>query len=73
MKREIKLGKVEKLVFDTIKKAKNPISTYELAKKAKVSWSTANTHCYKLKSLGLIDSKNEEIKIGSKRIVWWIS
>jgi hypothetical protein len=45
----------------------------ELLKKADVTWPTANSHCYKLKSLGLIKNKSEESKFGLReKIVWWI-
>ena len=69
---EYKLDKVDKLVRDALKKSVQPISTYDIAKKLKVSWSTANIHCYKLKAYGYIDSKEDEVKIGVKRVVWWL-
>ena len=65
------LGKVGKLVLDALKRSKRPLSTYEVAKLLNISWSTANTHCYIMKSLGIVDSKNEETKVGMKRMVWW--
>ena len=66
------LGKVEKLIVDAIRKSKKPMSTYEIAKSVSISWSTANIHCYKMKSFGVLDCREEEAKIGVKRIVWWI-
>ena len=64
------INKVDKLIKSALKEKK--LSTYEIAKKIGVSWSTANSHCYKLKSFGVIDCKDEETKVGMKRIVWWI-
>lgn len=48
------------------------LTTYEIAKRLKISWSTANLYCYKMKSFGII--KGEEIKaeIGEgKKMMWW--
>ncbi len=64
---------VDEVTLKILKKHKRPISTYELAKQAGISWSTANTHCYKLKSEGVIKGKLETAKIGnSKKMVWWV-
>ena len=68
---DFSLDKVDKLVKGILKKSPQPLSTYDIAKKLEISWSTANIHCYKLKAYGIIDSKNEEVKIGVKRVVWW--
>ncbi len=66
------LNKADELIRSLLKTSKRLLSTYEIAKEINVSWATANTHCYKLKAFGIIDGKNEEVKIGLKRIVWWI-
>ena len=64
---------VDELTIHVLKKTKKPLSTYELAKQVGISWSTANTHCYKLKAEGKIKGKLEEAKIGnSKKMLWWI-
>ena len=68
----ISLDKVDELIQSTLKESKKPLSTYEIAKYATLSWSTANTHCYKLKSFGILDGKYEEARIGIKRIIWWL-
>lgn len=68
----LQLDKADKLVKGILKSSKKPLSTYDIAKRAKVSWATANIHCYKLKAMGILDCKNEEVKIGMKRIVWWV-
>ncbi len=50
-----------------------PLSTYEIAKKAKISWPTANTHCYKLKSMGRISCQEEHRAVGiGKKTLWYI-
>ncbi len=64
---------VDILTEKILRSSKQPLSTYEIAKRAKISWSTANIHCYKLKSEGKIDGKLEKAEVGSgKKMVWWI-
>ena len=64
---------VDQITQQILKKSKLPISTYELAKQANISWSTANIHCYKLKSEGKIKGKLEKANIGQgKKMLWWI-
>lgn len=61
------------MILSVLKEAKSPVSTYELAKKIGISWSTANTHCYKLKDAGKIDSETIIPKIGaSKKVLWFL-
>ncbi|MCK5373587.1 MAG: hypothetical protein KAJ20_04565 [Candidatus Aenigmarchaeota archaeon] len=66
----ILLGKADKIIIKLLKKSERALSTYEIAKMLNFSWATANTHCYKLMSLGEISGRNEELKIGMRRIVW---
>ncbi len=64
---------VDQITQQILKRSKGPISTYELAKQANISWSTANIHCYKLKSEGKIKGKLEMANIGlGKKMLWWI-
>ena len=72
VKTDFGLNKVDELILDVIKKSDHHLSTYEISKIAKISWSTTNTHCYKLKSYGFIDGENKEVKIGMKRMIWWL-
>ena len=66
------LTEIDKKILNILKKLKKPLSTYQIAKNVNVTWPTAISHCYKLKSMGLIESKMEESKFGSKeRVVWW--
>ncbi|MBN2203073.1 MAG: winged helix-turn-helix domain-containing protein [Candidatus Aenigmarchaeota archaeon] len=63
---------VDKKILEVLKKAKKPMSTYLIAKHSKITWPTANSHCYKLKSMGLIGSKVEKSSHGPKeKIMWW--
>lgn len=69
MRPSITDGKILKI----LRESKVPISTYQIAKKTNVVWSTANSHCYKLKSMKRIDSKTEKSKFGfGEKIIWWI-
>ena len=61
------------MILSVLKEAGAPVSTYELAKKIGISWSTANTHCYKLKDSGFLDSTVIIPKIGaSKKVLWFL-
>ncbi len=64
------LDEIDKLILDILKKNKQ-LTTYKLAKKAKLSWSTVNSHCYKLKSLNKADGKAEPARVGSRKKVIW--
>ena len=66
------LSDLDKRILSLLKKTENPLSTYQIAKKAKITWPTANSHCYKLKSMNLIESKQEKSKFGpNEKVVWW--
>ena len=62
---------VSEIIQRILNESKEPLSTYELAKKAKISWSTANTHCYKLKDQGILDGRLEVAEVGSGRKMLW--
>ena len=67
------LSEIDKKIVSALKSSKNPLSTYQIAKKVSVTWPTAISHCYKLKSLDMIDCKYTDSKFGSKKkVVWWI-
>ena len=62
---------VDVLTERILASSSKPLSTYEIAKKAKISWPTANTHCYKLKSMGRISCQEEHRAVGvGKRVLW---
>jgi len=72
------MANIDTLILKLLRAAKRTKkksrSTYAIAKKIGISWSTANIHCYKLKSEGKIRGEMECAKIGqSKRIMWWIT
>lgn len=62
---------VDLVTEQVLSRASRPLSTYELAKMAGVSWSTANAHCYKLKSLGKIRGREEQASVGEGRKMLW--
>lgn len=64
---------IEKLIVEVLKKEKKPLTTYQIAKKLGIAWSTANTYCYKLKDKGIIKGEEKAARVGlSKKMVWWI-
>ncbi len=64
---------VSEMIIKALRESSEPVSTYELAKRLGISWSTANTHCYKLKDAGKIDNNEIVQKIGAgKKIVWFM-
>jgi len=66
------LSDVDKLILELLKKSEKPLSTYQIAKKAKITWPTANSHCYKLKSMNMIQNRQEKSKFGpNQKVVWW--
>ena len=64
---------LDSVIRDVLFRSQKPLSTYEIAKKAGVSWSTVNIHCFKLKTQGLFKNKSESIIGRRKKVVWWIS
>ena len=64
---------IESLILEVLRKEKKPLTTYQIAKKLGISWSTANTYCYKLKDRGAIKGEERAARVGlSKKMVWWI-
>lgn len=61
----------DKLAKKILKESDKPISTYELAKRAKISWSTANMHLFKLMAFGVITGEEEETNVGPGRKMMW--
>lgn len=64
------LSPIDKVIISKIKGAKKPLSTYKLAKETKLSWSTVNSHCYKLKSFGMLDMISKTTPFGQKKMLW---
>ena len=65
------MDEVDLLIEKILKKSKDPLSTYDITKKAGVSWSTVNTHLYKLQALGLVDVQVFTQKIGERKRKMW--
>ena len=64
----------DKDIIKLLKKSSEPLSTYQVAKKLDVSWSTANAHCFKLKSFGKIEGNFKESKFGQgMKMIWWLN
>ena len=70
--RELLIDSVDRRILEILRNSKHSMSTYEIAKKGGFSWSAANAHCYKLKSMGLIEGYIEEVYIGKMRTLWTI-
>ncbi|MCK4555437.1 MAG: hypothetical protein KAT83_02425 [Candidatus Aenigmarchaeota archaeon] len=68
MAKNIPVGTV---IQKMLKDAKGSLSTYEIAKRAKISWSTANTHCYKLKDQNVVEGELEVADVGAGRKMMW--
>ncbi len=61
------------IIQNLLKESKEPLSTYEIAKKTNLSWSTVNIHCYKLKDNGTLDCKLKVAEVGSgKKMLWFM-
>ena len=63
------IDRIDKLILELLRKSQ-PMTTYKIAKEAKLTWSTVITHCYKLKSFGLLEEKTIISPIGKKKIMW---
>jgi predicted transcriptional regulator len=64
------LDRIDELVIELLRKSEKPVSTYKIAKEVKIAWSTVNIHCYKLKSLGIMDEKTVTSPVGQKKVMW---
>ncbi len=64
------LSPIDNIIVKVIKGSKKPVSTYKLAKVTKLSWSTVNSHCYKLMSFGILDMATKRTPFGQKTMLW---
>ncbi len=64
------LSPIDKVIVKTIRNKKEGISTYKLAKETKLSWSTVNSHCYKLKAFDILDMSSKTTPFGQKKMMW---
>ncbi len=67
------LSPIDGVIVKVIKGARRPVSTYKLAKETKLSWSTVNSHCYKLKSFGILDMTSNRTPFGQKKMLWTVA
>jgi len=70
---ENELDRVDELIVDILTRSDEPLTTYKIAKKAKVAWSTVNIHCYKLKSVGMLKERVENPDYGRKKVIWTLT
>jgi len=61
---------IDRAILDAIRGSKQPLSTYGIAKDVRVSWSTVNTHCYKLKSMGILSEQRQQSRFGQSKMLW---
>ncbi len=66
------LSTVDRLIVNALNKSRVPLSTYQIGKKVNISWSTANTHCYKLKALGKLNMEVMSNHLGQTKMLWSI-
>lgn len=62
---------IDETILKILRESHEPLSTYDIAKRLDISWSTANVHLKDLLLKNLVKSKEEMIK-SKRRVVWWI-
>jgi DNA-binding transcriptional regulator YhcF (GntR family) len=67
---EIILDRIDEAIINILKKSKELLSVYKIAKEIKLAWSTVNTHCYKLKSYNILEERTITSKFGGKKTFW---
>ncbi len=66
-----KLSEIDENILKFLRESAEPLSTYEIAKKMNVSWSTANIHLKDMQIRGIVKSREDMIK-SKRRIIWWV-
>lgn len=70
---KVKNVPVSVIIKKILEESKDSLSTYEIAKKTNLSWSTVNIHCYKLKDQDVLNCKVKMAEVGSgKKILWFL-
>ncbi len=69
---ENEFDRIDEFIVDILTKSSEPLTTYKIAKKAGIAWSTANIHCYKLKSMGVLKESIETPEYGRKQVIWML-
>ncbi len=62
---------IDETILKMLRESREPLSTYDIAKRLNISWSTANIHLKDLLLKDMVKSKEEMIK-SKRRVVWWI-
>ena len=62
---------MDEKILKVLRETSEPLSTYEIAKKLNISWSTANIHLKDLLLKDLVKNKEEMVK-SKRRLVWWV-
>lgn len=65
------ISEMDENILKMLRESPEPLSTYEIAKKINISWSTANIHLKDLQLNGMVRSREDMIK-SKRRIVWWV-
>jgi predicted transcriptional regulator len=65
------LSEIDEKIIKILRESPEPLSTYEIAKKINISWSTANVHLKDLQLKELVKSREDMVK-SKRRIVWWV-
>jgi len=66
-----KISGIDENIIKLLRESPEPLSTYDVAKKMNISWSTANIHLKDLQLKDMVKSKEDMIK-SKRRIIWWI-
>jgi len=64
------IDRIDELILELLRESSKPMSTYKIAKEAKLTWLTVITHCYKLKSFDLLEEKTTISPFGQKKVMW---
>jgi len=68
----VMLDKVDEFIVGILNKSAKPLTVYQIAKEAGLSWATVNIHCYKLKSNGVVNDNIYECGPGQKKTLWCV-
>ena len=65
------ITETDEKILKVLREHKDPLSTYEIAKKTNISWSTANIHLKDLQLKKMVKSREDTVK-SKRRIIWWV-
>ena len=66
-----KLSEMDENILKILRESPEPLSTYEIAKKINISWSTANIHLKNLQLKEMVKNREDMIK-SKRRLIWWV-